>query len=1110
AVSNENTKGVGIENFKPILTEGRNEEGLRPTLYDFLAHRAIDFFMNERTYLTQPAYKFYIDDAQAFAKAEDFIKWQITSKDTASQKLQTLRLMQKLLAFRMQERERHSASLLDADLKRLRFVHQNAVIDTKDELYMRALQDLQKKYEDSPLVAEVKYEIASFYFTKGSDWQPLPLGSPSSDSPSGVGGGGGDDRKWHWKKALDLCNEVLQKHPGTFGAKQCSTLKASLLEKTLTMQTEVVNLPGEPFLARIDARNIPTVYLKIIRFNEKRRAELDKIRFGNNADDEMLQFFNKLKPLKSWSVKLPDDGDLRQHSVEIKMDKLPLGQYLVMVSPDAKFSKPQVPNPDGNLSGATGYLFTNVSNIGSWQRQHNEDGAEFVVFDRKNGTPLKGVTGELFWQNYNSVFRKYEWKKGGSGTSDADGILRPQASDREGRSYQVLFKLGKDTLFTGEGYYNYTYRDNPQRYQTTHFFTDRAIYRPGQTVFFKGIALEFDEKRMPAILKNKQVTVTFRDANYQEVSKLELKSNEYGSFSGQFTAPRTGLLGQMQIQSSIGGNAHSFRVEEYKRPKFEVTFEPVKGSYRLSEKITMQGKAMAYAGSNVDGAMVTWRVVREVRFPWLPWWMMRWFPQRGETMEIANGEAATDAEGKFSFQFTALPDRSIPKEQKPEFSYTVYADVTDITGETQSQEAYVSVGYVSLRADAVPAKAPGKPLASGSPGAPKTFPSDPPSGAGGGDVNLDSLKKFVVNIENLNGEPEPAQGTLTVELLQAPQTIFLSRFWEKPDRQVMSEKDFKKEFSQFAYAGEDRVENWKVERQVFEAKFDTKDSKEVLLPKVLLSPGKYVVTLRTKDKYGEAVEVKKYYTFYRLTDAGVAPGEKKVAGGEVRPPVPMIGWHLLENQNFEPGETARLYFASSEKSLPILLEIEKDGRRYLRKWITVGALQDVKYLVKEEDRGNLSYHVNFAKNNRSFNQSNTILIPWSNKDLRIEYGTFRDKLKPGQQEEWVLKIKGAKGEKVAAEMVAGMYDASLDLFAANSWGMSVFPSSWQRIRYSAESYNAVQNQWVGYFQPEPAEGDYREYEQLNWFNWYFAEGRPVMLMKSIAGGVRREKEDGFV
>ncbi len=1031
SLADHRLKNTPIEDFKILLTPGKNDEGLRPTLFDFLAHRAIDHFMNEQTYLTQPAYKFYIDDEKAFASAGEFTNWKISTKDTTSQKYQTLLLFQDLLRFKKLEKKEPSASLLDADLKRLKFVYDNAVLDTKDAVYQAALEHLQKEYEGTTSSAEVAYRLASFYFQNGAHYQAPPFGMEDKD-----------ERKWYWKKALSICDEAREKHPGSFGAMQCNILKADILEKSLNLSVEMVNLPVKPFLAKIEYRNLPEVWLKIVRFDEKRRTELEKIQYDRNATEKTLEFLNSLTPLKSWSVQLPSDGDYRNHSIEIKMDGLELGQYLIMAAGNSAFSQEQ---------GAVGYVFTNISKLGYWQRQGGSEGTSFVVFDRENGTPLKGIAAEFFVQKYNSITRKYQWQKKEIRLSNANGLVLPALSDKDDRNFRLLLRLGNDTLLTGENFYNYTFRADKQQYQQTRFFLDRAIYRPGQTVYFKGIAMNFNEQRMPSILKNKPVTVTFLDANWQEISKLELRTNEYGTFSGQFTAPRSGLLGTMQLQSSIGGQSQTFRVEEYKRPKFEVTFEPVKGSYHLNETVAVEGKAMAYAGSNIDAAQVTWRVVREVQFPWLPWWYRGWFPWQGETMEIANGVSTTDAEGKFEIKFTALPDRSIPKDQKPQFSYTIYADVTDITGETQSNEMIVSVGYLSMKADVLI----------------------------GRQVNLDSLKKFELLTQNLNGQFEPAQGTLSLELLHAPRQIYAERYWSQPDRQVMTEAEFKKSFPQFAWMNENEPESWPVKHKVLDEKFDTRQSKEVLVGKVKLNPGWYALTLTTKDKSGEKIEVKKFFNGYDLDEKTLS--------------TPITGWHVLEKPSLEPGSTAPLYFGTTEKNLPLWLEVEKDGKILERKWLNVKGLQVENFKIAEEHRGNVHYHYSWAKNNRSTLASATIVVPWSNKDLTIEYGTFRDKLLPGQQEEWVLKIKGPKGEKVAAEMVAGMYDASLDAFAPNSWNLNVWPMSWTSIRYSGGGYQQVVPTWFGN-QVRPFAGDSgsRQYSNLNWFNWHMYDNGGIM------------------
>ena len=201
------------------------------------------------------------------------------------------------------------------------------------------------------------------------------------------------------------------------------------------------------------------------------------------------------------------------------------------------------------------------------------------------------------------------------------------------------------------------------------------------------------EDLKPSILANEAVTVTFYDVNRQEVAKLDLRTNEFGTFNGEFTAPAEGLRGSMHISSSIGNSRKFFRVEEYKRPKFEVEFDQLKDAVALGDQVTMEGQAKAFAGFNIDGAKVKYRVVRQVRYPWLPWWMRSmYFPRSGQQMEIAFGETSTDVEGKFSINFEVIADPSVSKDHNPAFTFTVYADVTDITGETQSTSRSINLG----------------------------------------------------------------------------------------------------------------------------------------------------------------------------------------------------------------------------------------------------------------------------------------------------------------------------------------------------------------------------------------------------------------------------------
>ena len=232
-------------------------------------------------------------------------------------------------------------------------------------------------------------------------------------------------------------------------------------------------------------------------------------------------------------------------------------------------------------------------------------------------------------------------------------------------------------------------------------------------------------------------TVVLRDANYKDVDTIKVKTNEYGSFNGKFQLPQSGMNGQFSIYTKKDNGNVGFKVEEYKRPKFYVDYEPIKGTYKVNDKIKITGIAKAYAGNNIDGANVKYRIVRQPRFLY-GWMFWRWWQPPTEEMEIAHGEIKTDKDGKFVVEFTAIPDLKIEKKFEPVFDYTVYADVTDINGETRSGEKSVSVSYKSLM------------LVSN---IPATLPAD-------------SLKKLSITTQNMNGEHEPAKVKVTITKLK--------------------------------------------------------------------------------------------------------------------------------------------------------------------------------------------------------------------------------------------------------------------------------------------------------------------------------------------------------
>jgi len=218
-------------------------------------------------------------------------------------------------------------------------------------------------------------------------------------------------------------------------------------------------------------------------------------------------------------------------------------------------------------------------------------------------------------------------------------------------------------------------------------------HRPSQTIQFKGICLWVDQsKDNYEVLKGEELTVVFRDPNGKEISRQKVRANDYGSFTGSFTAPRARLMGQMMllVEGRAQGQA-SVQVEEYKRPKFQVTLDAPKAAAKLNEKVTLTGHAMSYTGAAIDGAQLHFRIVREVRMPW--WWgWYRQGPRGSASQEIGHGTARTEGDGSFKVEFVAKPDPKVAEKDDPKFVFRIDVDVTDTTGETRSAERTIRAG----------------------------------------------------------------------------------------------------------------------------------------------------------------------------------------------------------------------------------------------------------------------------------------------------------------------------------------------------------------------------------------------------------------------------------
>ena len=937
--SSDKLKELPIAQFDKLLDKGTMPDTFQPTLYDFIAHHAAQFYsLDEQIVRAQDNFDLTAD-SPIFADSKAFLEWQPKS-ESKSPTLRAISIYQDLLKFHADDED--PTAKLYADLQRIRLGARVGVGDDDGTRYRAALQ----RFADQNVKHEISAAALSF---QAQSW------SQNGDLV----------------KAREVATVGMQRFPKSPGGKRCFNLIQRVERPQLSLVAEQI-WNGEEVEIQATHANLSEVHFRLVPFDYRNR------KWGQGEPQHMLrrnnfQKYTQKDPAASWSAKLPaaEDFKPRTDAVPAKTDVAP-GSYLLIASSDKEFSK------DKNILSATHVW---VSDLNVVSRENGD--VEGQVFDAIKGTPVSGAKVSVYRWRQDGRNSREEFV--GEVTTNDRGMYKLDKRPAQKRSYQQMVYIEhEDQKF---GFNSYTYnngRGNPNRtQQETVFFTDRSIYRPGQTVKFKGICVSQNQVTNDyKTVANRSVQVQFMDPNDQQIESKTFRTNEFGSFSGSFNTPRDRGTGGMRLQvTGRGGGQAYFRVEEYKRPKFFVDVEKPAEQSRLEQPVNVTVKATGYTGAPVDGAKITWRVVRNVQYP--QWWYWRcWYmPPEDNSQEIANGEGTTSVEGDFNVEFTATPDLSVDRESQPVFVYTVYADVTDSAGETRSSSQTVNVGYTSLAATL---KA-------------KDW------------LTTEAPIEFKIGTETLDGEGQAATGKLTIYQLKNPDRVQRKKLLSYYRGQGVDQSDFK---------------SWELGESVQEMEVKTNDD-GTAKQSAKLAAGVYKAVFETADNAGQKVTTE--YPFQVLD----------IASDKM--PVKIASLVQARDWTVEPGEEFFALWATGYETGRAFVEISHRGKTVESYWTDAERTQQpIKFAVEEKHRGGININVTYVRENRAYLTSRRVEVPWTNKDLKIKWEHFVSKLTPGGKETWTAVITGpdaktGTAEAVAVEMVAGMYDASLDAFAPHTW-----------------------------------------------------------------------------
>lgn len=1007
---------IPLAQFNVILNEYNTTAW--PTLYDFLANRALLFFSESSGLFNQMPEPLFMPDSPFLASVETFIGLPIKASSIGENQTTTLILFQRLLAFHYEAK--NTKALIDLDLRRLDYVYRHSVQTPVTEArYLIALSEIVSS-KNTQNLSLAYYTLADFYYRSLAENE---MDSSKSD---------------FLVKAAAICNKAIGLYPDSLDSAPFEALLARIMKQEFSLVTDEVLLPNRPALASVTFKNVSELYFKVVRLHTN-----DFLQKSNRVS---VKNYLTREAVLTFSQELPKTDDYRSHQSLVSLPSLKTGAYVLFVSNASDF------NPERTIAAQTLW----VSDLSYISKDNNQTGNnEFYVLDRTSGRPVGGVDIQVYQNRYNNKLRAHENIKVGQLVTNKEGYTLVSAFRNENYgNYSFLISKNNDTLFSDKYLRFYQVERDYEPAVKTFLFTDRAIYRPGQTIFYKGIIVSCAENKCGLVTGESDLLQLFSPSG-KKLLEIPVVTDKNGSFQGSFVIPDGQLNGQMNLRLKTGSSA--FRVEEYKRPGFFIQMHPDSGQFKLSDTIPVFGQVENYAGNPVSNASVSYRVTRSTFSP-RPYRQAAWFPPYLlADYPVAYGQMTTDQNGGFAVRFKAIAEPSYNNHEPQFYVYNVFVQVTDITGEVHDYQSSVRVGSVAALID--------------------ILASD--------QIDLDNPKPIQISATNLSGVGVELPVRATFFQLKTPEKMLFSVPYPEQDKVLMSEQDFREKFPTLAWNEENNPQNWM--RTEVQNRQLTIDGQAVVAVDELKSwpIGEYVLEVEGVDLHGEKVSAVHYFSLYSTKKKDL--------------PALVPFWVAEPEKSVEPGQSLLFSFGSADKKARILVEISRGMQVISREWISPGGkAKTIQIPVEEEYRGGFQINTTMVLNNRLFSQRYFVDVPFSNKKLDIVLQTERNFVTPGEKETWSIKVTDINGSPLVANLMAGMYDASLDQLAANTWDMSLYHQNrpvagWEGNKFNTENSFLVQTPTI-----PSLTGFNAVYPEVNWFGYLYTHPN-LVYEKSLAG-----------
>lgn len=953
-------KTISLEDWKGFLEMGGVPVSQRPTLFDFLAHEAIEFYLSDEQAGVEPeGFSLPEDGNPVFANRLAFLDWN-PGEDRNEPWVKAVRLFQHLIRFHIEKG--NQPAILGVDLNRLESMRNVLGEEVHANEFYEALEGLMKESETFETHSLIAASLARVQMETNK------LSTAYATALKGI-----------------------ESFPESYGAGLCRNIRSEIERPSFQLTTEQVW--GESGAEiRLEHKNIHHLQFQIFPYP----PEIQSSR--QNLSEEQVREVMNQSPLQEWTEVLPEGPAFEQNSIVKKVTlNLPNARYVLVGQATSNFRKGET------YLGFCEFQSSPLAVVISSQ----SNGLEGWVVDGENGDPIDGATIELRIQKRSrpDVFETVKV------SSNKQGRFF-HALEKGGLTYNWRVEWMGQTL-EGRDYFQGRYTRDTGRDERTFFFTDRAIYRPGQIVQFKALALFADKPNQDyGTLMDHPIRIEFLDSNSQIVDSLDLRTGRVGSATGQFRIPDSTLTGTFHIRVAGRPNgSSSIRVEAYKRPQFEVELPPVEEAISLGDEVRLSGIATYYSGIPVQEAKVKYTVTRRIQ---LPWWKRHWFIHLESSSQIVSEETLTDSGGQFEVLFTASPDQMNKDHPDTVNIFQVDTTVTDSTGETHhaSRSFKVSNAALDIRID---------------------IPDW-----------LDQDTAFKTDLEtfNLDGEPIASHGTFQVYKIidskglrppgffndtsnfQSPSTLAPNSTWERET--LVTQGDFKTPAN-----GSTQIE-------------------------LKLDQGFYELEIIAKDPDNREVRMVSSFKVFHLQSNQC----------ELEKPFFVI----LENPSVEVGNLFRALWASGYEYARAHVEVVHNNNVIHSFWTEPDRTQQtIHFRVEETLRGGFHLRVHQVSQNRLHEAKEFVHVPWDNKQLNVRWEHFVEVMEPGKEETWTAIIESPDKSFKPSEMVATFYDASLDSYTPLQWPRleQIFYRDWDYSRKSFSNgpiYAQSISDWLHHFQ----------------------------------------------